>query len=89
MWQEWIFGTGGRKAAKNFNRTERGGKLKSKFCRRKVFWDCVSKHVNAGFEAQTVIEKIRQAYGYDLTVYRILERMTEDKKKGGHRNLRL
>jgi Transcriptional activator of glycolytic enzymes len=89
LWNEWVFGLDGRKAAKDFNRVERGGKSKTKFCRRKVFWDCVSRHVAAGFDVQTVIDKIQAAYGYNMTMYRVLEAMTKDKKKGGHPNLRI
>ena len=88
LWQEYTVGIGGRKPAKDFTPSERGA-VKYKYCRRRVFWDCVSKHVNAGFTADTAIDRIKAAYGDRLSVYRILQLMRRDKKDGGHANLRI
>ena len=66
-----------------------GGKLKFKYCRRKVFWDCVAKHVLAGYDPATTIDKIHAAYGHSLSVTKILDAMKVDKKNGGHINLRI
>jgi Transcriptional activator of glycolytic enzymes len=89
LWLEWTQGTGGQKPAKDFSRHERGGKVRFRYYRRKVFWDVISKHVAAGYDAQTAIERVRMSYGYSLSVYSILEKMTKDKKTGGHPNLRI
>ena len=45
LWQEWIEGIGGRKAAKDFTRVERGA-CKCKFSRRKIIWDLIQTQVN-------------------------------------------
>ena len=88
LWQEYTMGIGGRKPARDFTTSERGA-VKFKYCRRKVFWDCVSRHVNAGFTSDTAIDKIKSVYGERLSVYRVLELMIKDKKIGGHINLRI
>ena len=88
LWTEYQHGIGGNKAAKDFSYTERG-KCKFKYCRRKVVWDCVSKHVNAGHSAVSAIKKIYDCYGNSLTVSSIINAMVKDKKSGGHPNLRI
>lgn len=82
LWMEYICGTGGRKPAKHFTPQERGGKNKFRYCRRKVFWDCVAKHVNAGYEAQSAITKIHECYGHNQSVTNILVAMAKEKKMG-------
>lgn len=88
LWTEYQHGIGGNKAAKDFTYTERG-KCKFKYCRRKVVWDCVSRHVNAGDSAVAAIKKIYDCYGNSLTVSAIINAMVKDKKTGGHPNLRI
>jgi hypothetical protein len=88
LWEEYAFGMAGRKAAKDFTSFERGA-CRYVYCRRKVFWDCVSKHVNAGYLAVTAIDRILDAYGRSLTVTSILILMSRDKATGGHANLRV
>jgi hypothetical protein len=87
LWIEYTNGIGGRKPAKDFSYTERG-KYKFKYCRRKVVWDCIVKHVNAGYLAAVAIDRIYQAYGINQTVSSIITAMVKDKKRGGHPNLR-
>ena len=92
LWAEYTVGLGGRKAAKYFTPRERGGRLKFRYCRRKIFWDCVSKHVNAGYAVDTVIDRIHSSYGEALTVTAILNALVKDRRKdgiGGHPNLRI
>jgi hypothetical protein len=88
LWTEYQTGIGGRKAAKDFTFTERG-KCKFKYCRRKVVWDCIVKHVNAGHLAAVAIDKIYQCYGQSSNVSTIINAMVNDKKTGGHPNLRI
>lgn len=88
LWTEYQTGSGGRKAAKDFTFTERG-KCKFKYCRRKVVWDCIVKHVNAGHFAEVAIDKIYQCYGQSSNVSFIINAMVQDKKTGGHPNLRI
>ena len=90
LWAEYTTGLGGRKAARDFTTRERGGKLKFKFCQRKVFWDCIVKHVNAGYTAHTAIDRVYGAYGIRLPVSTILALMIKDRKnKTEHVNLQL
>jgi hypothetical protein len=88
LWTEYSFGIGGRKAAKDFTAEERGLN-KFKYCRRKNFWDIISLHVRAGFEARTAIDRVYECYGKQLSVYTILDLIRKDKQTGGHPNLRL
>jgi hypothetical protein len=87
LWTEYQTGLGGRKAAKDFTFKERG-KCKFKYCRRKVVWDCIVRHVNAGHLAAVAIDKIYQCYGHSSNVSYIINAMVNDKKTGGHPNLR-
>ena len=88
LWGEWTTGLGGRKAAKDFTSHDRG-LVRFKYCRRKVFWDCVNKHVCAGYTAHACIDKIYLSYGIGLSVTSILNKMVQDKKDGGHYNLQI
>ena len=88
LWTEYAFGIGGRKAAKDFNSHERG-KCRFVYCKRKVVWDCISLHVNAGYLAATAIDRILDCYGRNQTVTSIINAMVADKKNGGNPNLRV
>jgi hypothetical protein len=83
-----LYGLAGNKPAKSFTPVERG-KVKFKYCRRKVFWAIMVKLVNSGFNEVSAIDKIRQAYGINLSVSAILNSMQKDRKNGGHPNLSL
>jgi hypothetical protein len=88
LWIEYVTGIGGRKPAKDFTPAERG-RFKCTYCRRRVFWDMVTKHVNSGFTSAVAIDRIYQCYGRKLPVTKILIQMVKDKKAGGHPNLQL
>jgi hypothetical protein len=62
LWEEYENGIGRQKAARLFSREERG-KVKDKFHRRKVVWDCVATLVRAGLTAHVAIDRIHQIYG--------------------------
>merc|ERR1712150_375032 len=88
LWHEYQFGLSGCKPAKEFTLIERG-KAKSVYCRRKVFWDVVVKLVNAGHTSEVVIDKVYACYGRNTSVTKILLKMVQDRKTGGHPNLRV
>ena len=87
LWEEWVTGVGGRKAARLFTAQERG-RNKHKFHRRKVVWDQISTMINAGYSSPAAIEAIYSAYGHGSTVTTIINRLKEDKRNGElHPNL--
>jgi hypothetical protein len=89
LWMEYEFGTGGRKAAKDFTAAERGGKNKFKYCRRKIFWDIIKVHVAANVAANIAIDRVYTCYGKKLSVTKIIEKLQKDRPSGGHPNLQL
>jgi hypothetical protein len=86
LWQEYEFGLGGRKPARQFTAIERG-RVKFKYCRRKVVWDIIDRMVRGGFTAQVAIDKIYVVYGH-ITVTQIINLMRTDAIGGGHPELR-
>jgi hypothetical protein len=89
LWLEYEVGSSGRKPAKFFTPQECGFKTnKDRFCRRKVFWDCVRKHVDASISAAVAIERIQDAYGHRLGVTALCLAMKKDLPQG-HPNLRV
>jgi hypothetical protein len=88
LWHEYLFGLEGNKPARNFTSTERGT-VKFKFCRRNNFWTVMARLINGGFTELTAIDKVHQAYGNNLSVTSILNKMQKDKRNGGHPNLNL
>ena len=87
LWDEYQNGIGGNKPARMFTRRERGGRVKFRYSRRKVFWDCMSRLLSRGNTIATAIAKIKGVYG-DVSVTKTLERMRPDERAGGHANLR-
>ena len=79
LWGEYEHGIGGRKPAKDFTHVERGA-VKQKYYRRKVLWDCIQKHVDAGWTAAAACDLVYQVYGRGLSVTRILNLMLKDRK---------
>jgi hypothetical protein len=88
LWQEYLYGLEGNKAAKNVTSVERGH-VKFNLCRRTCFWEVMVKLCNAGFTDLSSIGKVNQAYGVKLSVSTILALMQKDKKVGGHPHLSL
>ena len=85
LWQEYEFGVGGKKAAKLFNARERG-KNKFAFSLRKPFWDLVVCMIFHGYNHNTAIDKIYEAYG-SKPVVKILRQIRTDKRTGGNDEL--
>ncbi len=86
LWHEYQFGLNGCKSAKDFTLEEQG-KVKSVYCRMKVFWDVVASLVNAGRTSEVAIDKVNACYGRGTSVTNILLNMVRDRKTGGHPNL--
>ena len=80
MWQEWMHGIAGNKAAKNFTATERG-RCKFKYSRRKIFWSQVSRMVDRGMSADQAIDAIYRHYG-PVSPTQIISKLRDDRKNG-------
>jgi hypothetical protein len=88
LWEEYTVGLGGFKAARLFSTAERG-RSKFTYCRRKHVWDKISELIRAGYTSETAIDKMYTAYGESLPVTKIITAMMQDRKNGGHPNLRI
>jgi len=77
LWDEFVIGIGGRKPASEFTREERG-RVKFKYCRRKVIWDRVRLLINAGLTAQVAIDRIYDVYGQSKSVTDIIKALKKD-----------
>ena len=64
-------------------------KSKSVYCRQKVFWDVIVKLVNAGYTSEVAIDKVYACYGRNTSVTKILLKMVQDRRTGGHPNLKV
>merc|ERR1712087_383052 len=82
LWTEYIVGSGGRKAAKNFSAKERT-RVKDNYYRRKKFWKKVETMIKSGMSSGEAIDRIYQAYGRKSTVSAIVKKLIRDEKGGG------
>ena len=82
LWDEYQNGMGGRKAAQLFTKEERGS-CKFKYCRRKIVWDLISLHVNAGITAHRSCDMIYAHYGEQLPVTKIINSLRRDIQRSG------
>jgi hypothetical protein len=81
LWLEYETGIGGRKPARDFSREERG-RVKHKYHRRKVVWDCISQLIRAGLTADVACDRIYQVYGVSTPVTTIINNMKRDARNG-------
>ncbi len=81
LWKEYQFGLHGLKPAKDFTPQERG-RQKSKFSRRKNFWDLVNTLLKKGYSSNAAIDLIKATYGVNLPVTSVLAKVAESKRKG-------
>jgi hypothetical protein len=80
LWEEYEHGLDGRKAAKNFNLTERG-RVASTYNKRNLVWHFISRLINnRGIHYSAAIDCI-----YEVKIVKAIQR---DAKNGGHPNLR-
>ena len=87
LWQEYEFGIGGRKAAKEFSASERG-RVKFNYSLRNHFWQLLKDMIRRGYTHTAAIDKIYSVYGKNLSTTRILREIWKDTKNGGHALLR-
>ena len=57
LWIEYTTGLGGNKAACEFTQQERG-KVRYKYCRRKIVWDTISNMCSRNMSADVAIDRI-------------------------------
>ena len=86
LWQEYEFGVGGRKPAKNFNAQERG-RVKFNYCLRKHFWDLMNSMIRHGYTFNVAIDKIYSVYDRRNSATKILRAIRNDAKNGGNPQL--
>jgi Transcriptional activator of glycolytic enzymes len=87
LWEEYQFGIGGRKPAKNWSSTERGNTMhgiKQKYYRRKMVWLTMEKLMATGMSRDAAINKIRSAYGWRCSVTQIINFIIANHQNGGH-----
>ena len=92
LWEEYQFGIGGRKPAKDWTATERGNRIhgiKQKYYRRKFVWWTMEELIRRGDTRNTAINKIRTAYGWRCSVTQIINFLIHDHggERTGHANL--
>jgi hypothetical protein len=77
LWLEYETGIAGRKPAQDFTREERG-RVKHKYHRRKVVWDCESRLIRGGLTSEEASDRIYQVYGASTTVTTIINHVKRD-----------
>jgi hypothetical protein len=82
LWSEYLHGVGGRKPARLFSYTERGGCSKHRYSRRKIVWDTLSGLVRQGHTLEIAIDKIYGVFGGQTCVTKIIDGLKGDKKEG-------
>ena len=83
LWNEWEFGIGTNKPAREFTARERGRKpVKNKFCLRKVFWKKVEEMIRRGYTAETACLKIKHVYARYNSMTKLLYAMKADRNRG-------
>jgi len=87
LWREWTDGLFNNKPASQLSPTERGGRLKHIYYKRKHVWDVIKRFTDKGITHLVAIDKIEQAYGPGKSVTFYIKRIMQDKKTGGHPSL--
>jgi hypothetical protein len=87
LWREWTDGLFNNKPASQLSPTERGGKLKHIYFKRKHVWDIFKRFTDKGITHLVAIDKIEQAYGPGKSVTHYIKCIRNDKKTGGHPSL--
>lgn len=77
LWDEYEFGLGGKKRARDYTSAERGAN-KCQYCRRKKFWDLVDLLIRRGSDSDTAIDRIYEVYGRGASVTDVLNAMGQD-----------
>jgi hypothetical protein len=82
LWSEFQVGIGGRKPAKLFSSSERGGKTKYKYHRRLVVWRIISGLIRQGMTSDAAIDCIYSIYGHQTSVTSIINSIRKEKGAG-------
>jgi hypothetical protein len=56
---------------------------KQKYYQRKHMWHLIKKIMSNGYSAKVAINKFHQAYGYNICMTELIEKIMADKKRGG------
>ena len=90
LWIEYTEGIGGRKPASEFTPSQKG-RVKSQYWKRNLVWKQIYRLVKAGFNSEAACANIQDDYGCLLPVRMLMQRMSEESRKGEecHPSLRL
>ena len=81
LWQEYMFGIGGRVPAKDFQRREKG-QCKYTYSKRNQVWSILARLVRAGVDADVACDRFYQAYGRNKSVSAIIDLIYADRRSG-------
>lgn len=87
LWKEWTDGLDGNMPASQLARSQRGGKKRYLWYKRKHVWDAIKRMTDKGIHHTVAIDAIEQAYGRGKTISHYIDCLKRDKKTGGHPNL--
>jgi hypothetical protein len=87
LWREWTDGLFNNKPASQLAVSERGGKIRHVYFKRKAIWDIIKRFTDKGIHHTTAISTIEQAYGPGKSVSHYIKCVLRDKKNGGHPSL--
>jgi hypothetical protein len=86
LWKEYKMGLDRNKQAEQFTMMKRSDcrdGTKQKYYQRKHVWHLVEKIMSNGFSTKVAIIKIHQAYGYNICVIEMIEKIVADKNVEG------
>jgi hypothetical protein len=82
LWVEYTTGLGGNKAACEFTEHERG-KVRYKYCRRKIVWDTISNMCRRNMSADVAIDRIySQCGGVGAPVSKVIADLKRFRREG-------
>ena len=82
LWAEFELGVGGNKPARLFTASERG-KIKFKYCRRKIVWDVIDDLVKRGLSSDVAIDRIyAECGGPNAKVNDVIARLKQFRRHG-------
>jgi hypothetical protein len=82
LWAEFESGVGGNKPARLFTASERG-KVKFKYCRRKIVWDVIDNLVKRGLSSDVSIDRVyAECGGPNAKVNDVIARLKQFRRHG-------
>jgi len=79
LWNEYMYGIGGNKPAKEFTEIERG-LVATQYCRRLKIWSEINSRIRSGVTAEVAIDDMYEKYGSNCTITEIINSITEEQK---------